>query len=381
MPRGFVTWCNAPAERLVSRAWRAAWTRASAGSAEPPAAARAVEDLGSRIAGLVRDALAGEPHPRAAASGKPRRRWPDACRAHASARPAAGKCLGAVALVDDMTDQIHADAQQEQLERTRFWRELAAAVISHEIRNPLVAIKTFTQLLPQRYTDENLPAGIPRDGHARGGRLDGIVAQIEGFAHPAAGVIDRADLSACCRKPPMARGRRPRRWTRRSRSPPTRICRPGTATRRRSRRRCSICSSTASRRRRPRRSARRSRSGWSASKAGSEMVGFKLAIVDNGPGIAAGKCTHRFLAVLQHEGAGSRTGPADRATGRSSITEGGSNSIPARTGLCVNIALPLGAAAAVATPAFADGSGSRWRTADRRPRRGRRSARCRMKPA
>ena len=132
----------------------------------------------------------------------------------------------------------------------KFWRELAAG-ISHEIRNPLVAIKTFTQLLPQRYTDENFRLEFREMVTREVGRLDGIVAQIEGFAHPTVGLIDTADLSMpCCRRRRTAPAPPRRRSTRKSRSPPTR--RPATLARGREgadARDSITCSSTGSRRR------------------------------------------------------------------------------------------------------------------------------------
>ena len=57
---GHVTWCNATAEKLFPSLARDL-VRASAGSSSRPAPRVPVENLGSRIASLVRDALAGEP--------------------------------------------------------------------------------------------------------------------------------------------------------------------------------------------------------------------------------------------------------------------------------------------------------------------------------
>jgi len=62
------------------------------------------------------------------------------------------QCLGAVAVVQDTTDQRLLKEKQDRLDRATFWAELAASM-SHEVRNPLVAIKTFAQLLPERYED------------------------------------------------------------------------------------------------------------------------------------------------------------------------------------------------------------------------------------
>ena len=188
---GFLTWCNAPAEKLFPTVARDFARSTATGSGRPGPRVPA-ESLGSRIASLLRDALAGEPtrDPRFLESQSAGGR---SLAMRTRQLTAAGRCLGAVALIDDITDQLQADAQQEQLERTRFWRELAAG-ISHEIRNPLVAIKTFTQLLPQRYTDENFRLEFREMVTREVGRLDSIVAQIEGFAHPTVGVVDSADL-------------------------------------------------------------------------------------------------------------------------------------------------------------------------------------------
>lgn len=190
-PEGMITWCNAPAEQLFPALERSLERGSRSHGRIVPVQ---LEDLGSRIAGLLRDALAGEPTSEPcfveSRSGSGR-----TLAVRTRQLTGGGRCLGAVALVDDITEQVMADTQLEQLERTRFWRELAAG-ISHEIRNPLVAIKTFTQLLPARYADEEFRNEFREMVTRELGRLDGIVSQIEGFAHPTAGVIDRSDFRA-----------------------------------------------------------------------------------------------------------------------------------------------------------------------------------------
>jgi signal transduction histidine kinase len=41
----------------------------------------------------------------------------------------------------------------DEAERIEFWSQLAARM-AHKLKNPLVSIKTFTQLLPERYEDD-----------------------------------------------------------------------------------------------------------------------------------------------------------------------------------------------------------------------------------
>ena len=77
-----------------------------------------------------------------------------------------------------------------QLERAQFWTDLAAGM-SHEIRNPLVAIKTFAQLLPERYADAEFRAEFSRLVAGEVDRLNGIIEQINAFAHPPALAVPR----------------------------------------------------------------------------------------------------------------------------------------------------------------------------------------------
>src|SRR5438067_5664435 len=60
--------------------------------------------------------------------------------------------LGAVAVIHDLTAEEDLRQKQDLVDRAAFWTDLAASM-SHEIRNPLVAIKTFAQLLPERFDD------------------------------------------------------------------------------------------------------------------------------------------------------------------------------------------------------------------------------------
>jgi len=60
--------------------------------------------------------------------------------------------LGILYTIQDRSLEVTLTEQEEQINRQNFWKDLAAS-ISHEIRNPLVAIKTFAQLLPERYED------------------------------------------------------------------------------------------------------------------------------------------------------------------------------------------------------------------------------------
>src|SRR2546422_11059143 len=62
---------------------------------------------------------------------------------------AAGTVLGAVAVFSDLTPLKELETGRRRAERLAYF-EMLASGIAHEIKNPLVAIKTFAHLLPRR---------------------------------------------------------------------------------------------------------------------------------------------------------------------------------------------------------------------------------------
>ncbi|MBI3827849.1 MAG: GAF domain-containing protein [Candidatus Rokubacteria bacterium] len=63
-----------------------------------------------------------------------------------------GAILGAVAVFSDLTPLKELELERRRAERLAYFQMLAS-VMGHEIKNPLVAIKTFAQLLPRRQGD------------------------------------------------------------------------------------------------------------------------------------------------------------------------------------------------------------------------------------
>ena len=94
-----------------------------------------------------------------------------------------GQCMGAMAVLHDLTEERILREKQNNLERATFWNELASA-ISHEVRNPLVAISTFAQLLPERYTDEEFRTQFRELTTQEVARLNGMIDQLDEFANP-----------------------------------------------------------------------------------------------------------------------------------------------------------------------------------------------------
>ena len=165
---GMVRWFNRAAEHVL-------------GVTAAEAINRPVERAGSRIADVIlrtiRDGVAPAPAT-----------WTDPAsrrtiRADAHCIGSNGACLGAMLLLSDISRERLMREEQEELERHVFWNDLAAAM-SHEVRNPLVAISTFAQLLPDRYSDPEFRQQFFNVVTGEVGRLNAIITQINTFAHP-----------------------------------------------------------------------------------------------------------------------------------------------------------------------------------------------------
>jgi PAS domain S-box-containing protein len=152
---------------------------------------RQVETIGSQMGSVIRETLEGRINIGA-------QQWIDPTTRRSllvEARRLAGprESLGAVAVVQDMTVEENLRQKQELLERSAFWTDLAASM-SHEIRNPLVAIKTFAQLLPERFDDADFRKDFNEIVVQEIDRLDKIITQINDFAHPPELVMKPVDL-------------------------------------------------------------------------------------------------------------------------------------------------------------------------------------------
>ncbi|HXA08460.1 MAG TPA: ATP-binding protein [Chthoniobacterales bacterium] len=156
-----------------------------------------IEYVGSHIASLLRETLEStvplppkhwiDPRNRRSLSVQTRR------LIHAR------KPLGAVAVIQDRTPEESLRQRQELMDRAAFWTDLAASM-SHEVRNPLVAIKTFAQLLPERFDDADFRRDFNEIVVQEIDRLDLIITQINNFAHPPELNFKSIDLRAPMKK-------------------------------------------------------------------------------------------------------------------------------------------------------------------------------------
>jgi len=72
-----------------------------------------------------------------------------------------------------------------------------AAVLAHEIRNPLVSIRTFTQLLPERYNDPEFRSSFLDLTLSEVDRISSLINEVLAFARPAPAELCELDVKDC----------------------------------------------------------------------------------------------------------------------------------------------------------------------------------------
>jgi PAS domain S-box-containing protein len=95
-----------------------------------------------------------------------------------------GQVMGALMVLTDITAVKRLEQQIRRSDRLASLGTLSAGM-AHEIKNPLVSIKTFAQLLPERYQDSDFRETFSNlIGHEID-RIDTLVNQLLRFARPA----------------------------------------------------------------------------------------------------------------------------------------------------------------------------------------------------
>ena len=95
-----------------------------------------------------------------------------------------GRLLGALVVFHDVDALRRLEMQVRRTDRLASVGTLAAGM-AHEIKNPLVTVKTFTQLLPERYDDPDFRDTFSSLIGQEVKRIDTIVSQLLGFSRPA----------------------------------------------------------------------------------------------------------------------------------------------------------------------------------------------------
>ncbi len=93
------------------------------------------------------------------------------------------KPMGALLVFTDLTELKSLEEQVRRTDQLSSVGTLAAGM-AHEIKNPLVTIKTFTQLLPSRYSDEDFRLEFSELVAHEVSRIDGIVNELLSFSKP-----------------------------------------------------------------------------------------------------------------------------------------------------------------------------------------------------
>jgi signal transduction histidine kinase len=93
---------------------------------------------------------------------------------------AAGKSTGAIAVLNNITPAKHLDENLRRMDRLASIGTLSASM-AHEVKNAMVAIKTFVDLLIKKNQDVALAEIVGREMR----RIDSIVSQMLRFAGPA----------------------------------------------------------------------------------------------------------------------------------------------------------------------------------------------------
>jgi PAS domain S-box-containing protein len=98
-------------------------------------------------------------------------------------RDSDGVVQGAVAVFSDLTALKELENERRRAERLAYFEVLASG-IAHEIKNPLVGIKTFTQLVPRRRADDRFIDEFTRVVGREIDRMERLLERLEALSRP-----------------------------------------------------------------------------------------------------------------------------------------------------------------------------------------------------
>ncbi|HEY3064940.1 MAG TPA: ATP-binding protein [Methylomirabilota bacterium] len=107
-----------------------------------------------------------------------------------------GAALGAVAVFSDLTPLKTLEIERRRAERLAYFEALASG-ISHEIKNPLVSIKTFAQLIARRRDDATFIDDFSRIVGREIGHIERLLERLSALSRPS----DRPQLRLDLRTP------------------------------------------------------------------------------------------------------------------------------------------------------------------------------------
>jgi len=160
---------------------------------------QSLELLPSDLAGCIRSALGSDslqPGQRFAIEASDGRRVPLACSASPLGEPG-GQHEGAVAVISDLTLIQELEHERQEAERLSLIR-LISAGMAHEIRNPLVAIRTFAELAPSRLEDAEFQSNFLTVARQEIDRIDSLVSDLLTLSKPADAVVETMNINEIC---------------------------------------------------------------------------------------------------------------------------------------------------------------------------------------
>ena len=112
--------------------------------------------------------------------GEGDRRTPLVCSTSAL-QDGRGTIIGALIVFSDLSKIKALESEKNTAERLASFGSLVSG-IAHEIKNPLVAIKTFAELLPERFSDTDFRDDFSKVVRTEIDRIDGLVGRLRGLA-------------------------------------------------------------------------------------------------------------------------------------------------------------------------------------------------------
>jgi PAS domain S-box-containing protein len=109
-----------------------------------------------------------------------------------------GSILGAVAVLVDMSRLKELEQEKRRAERLASIDAIASGLI-HEIRNPLVGIKTYAQLLPTRGSSEEFRQMFSRTAGREIGRIDDLLSRFRTMSRASQHRMEMVDVSGTLR--------------------------------------------------------------------------------------------------------------------------------------------------------------------------------------
>lgn len=104
---------------------------------------------------------------------------------------------GAVAVLSDLTLAEELARERQEAEHLALIRVISAGM-AHELRNPLVAIRTFAELLPDRWDDDEFRESFQKTATEEIDRIERLTSDLLMLSKPADAAVEPVDIDGVC---------------------------------------------------------------------------------------------------------------------------------------------------------------------------------------